>query len=146
VALHPVYIKQKTDFATACSLKMKLNQLDADQEAAALKLCIEIESLFDAIEHAWRIIDHYQDHKTILQLTTNDFDALSPAQLLQRRNLKRASISKIKKQLTELDAAALKNNALPWLKKIAIKREKLTEKQLQLEADVTQLQELIDKE
>lgn len=142
VALHPVYIQQKNDFATACSLKIQLNNLPADDEENALKLCLEIDRLFNAIELAWKKLDHYTEHKTILEVQTNDFSGLTPAQQIQRRNTKRSNLTKAKKRLEVLRSRASLNKSQQTKKEVAI--EKQLSKINQIEEDILQLTNLIN--
>ena len=99
IALHPMYIQQKADFQTACSLKLQLNAVLPKQEKKALELCIKIETLFDNIATAWEVFDYYKNHKVVIDLSVPTFKDLSPTQLIQRRNSKRSSITKAEKRL-----------------------------------------------
>jgi hypothetical protein len=142
VALHPVYIQQKNDFAIACSLKIQLNNLPAEDEETALKLCLEIDRLFNAIELAWKKLDHYTAHKTILEVQTNDFSGLTPAQQIQRRNTKRSNLTKAKKRLEVLRSRASLNKSQQTKKEVAI--EKQLSKINQIEEDILTLTNLIN--
>ena len=145
VALHPTYIKQKQEFATVCSLKIQLNALAPEQEQEALKLCIEIEELFDSIERAWKVFDHYKEHNTILEVATNDFSDLSPAQLLQRRNQLRSRFSKEKTKISNWNTALKTATTKALTTKLSTKIERASEKKIQLETDIARLSELINK-
>ena len=144
VELHPVFIQQKQDFATACSLKIQLNNLTPEAEDEALKLCIEIESLFDKIEAAWKILDHYQETKEILQLQDNSFSNLTPAQLLQRRNQKRSTLSKTKSKIKQLNASLLKAETKALKTKIETTIARAKEKEINLQVDIQKLTDLIN--
>ena len=77
--LHLKYIKQKTDFATACSLKIQLNSLKPEErKEKALGIILELEQLFESINQAWKIFDHYEKYKEILVIKEVDFSKLSP--------------------------------------------------------------------
>lgn len=143
VALHPVFIKQKNNFATACSLKIQLNALPPEAEEEALKLCLQIDALFDAIELAWKQLDHYTETKTVLEVKENDFTELTPAQLLQRRNNKRTVLTKSKKRLILLNEKPTKTISEKTKKEVAIEKQKT--KIAQLEKDIADLTNLINK-
>lgn len=144
--LHPVFIQQKTDYYTACTLKIQLNNLPAEAEEEALKLCIEIERLFDSIENAWQQLDYYTENKLVLKVKTTDFTDLTPAQLLQRRTLKRSSISKLKKRIANSNTALTKATTKPLKTKLEVKLGRDNEKLIQLKTDVDQLTKLINGE
>ena len=145
VQLHPTYIQQKSDFATACSLKIQLNALAPENEETALKLCIQIEELFDSIERAWKVLDHYTETNTILEVKQTNFNHLTPAQLLQRRNQKRSTLSKEKAKQKRLEASFLKAETIALKTKITVNTTRTKEKQAQLCNDIAQLTELINK-
>lgn len=145
VELHPTYIKQKSDFTTACSLKIQLNSLAPDAEFEALKLCLEIETLFDAVEQAWKILDHYSETKTILEIKETNFIDLSPARLLQRRNQLRSTISKTKSKINTYKTAFEKATTIALKTKLTVQMQRAKEKQLQLEDAVEKLTALINK-
>ena len=142
-ALHPVYIQQKNDFNTACSLKIQLNNLPAEDEENALALCLEIDKLFNAVELAWKQLDHYTDTKTVLEVQKNDFANLTPAQLLQRRNNKRSVLTKAKNQLLKYQKEL--PTTIATKTKLSIKKEKQCSKIAQLELDILELDKLINK-
>lgn len=142
--LHPVFIKQKNDFYTACSLKVQLNALAPEAEEAALKICLQIEDLFDGIEAAWKILDHYTETNTILEVKEHDFSALTPGQLILKRNSKRSSLTKAKRLVANYKAALLKPQTIAQKTRIEVKKEKQLTKISQLEIDVDQLTKLIN--
>ena len=127
VALHPVYIQQKNDYATACSLKIQLNNVDGRKrfDGEALKLCLEIERLFDAVELAWKQLDHYTETNTILVVKEHDFSDLTPGQLILKRNSKRSSLTKAKRLVANYKAALLKPQTIAQKTRIEVKKEKL---------------------
>ena len=144
IALHPMYIQQKADFQTACSLKLQLNTLLPKQEKQALSLCIRIELLFDNIATAWEVFDYYRDHKIIVDLSTPTFEDLSPTQLIQRRNSKRSSITKAEKRLdnyTDNRKGLTVKNAIKQMDR-RIQKTKAT--LLKHKTELTQLNKLIN--
>lgn len=142
MALHPVYLKKKQDFGMACSLKMQLNNLPDENEEEALKMCLEIDRLFDAIELAWKQLDHYSETKSILNVVINDFQNLTPAQHLQRRNQLRSNRSKAIKRLEILSKTEAKT--ISEKTKLEINTEKMKTKITQLDNDIEELTKLIE--
>ena len=143
IDLHPLAIKQRNDFQTAISLHTQLVQLHPDEEGAALKLSIQIEDLFDAIETTQKVLDHYVTHKVVLNITSRSFADLSPAQLLQSRNYKRISVSKYKKKANTLQSELGQNLSKTQKTKIEVALEKAENKLLQHQVELQQLNELI---
>lgn len=142
IELHPTFIQQKKDYATVCSLKMQLNNVGPEENA--LGLCLQIESLFDAIEAAWKILDHYTDTKTILKVATNNFTELTPPQLLLRRNSKRSSLTKANKLITKYKNTDTTKLNVSQKTKLAVNLERQQLKVIQLEKDINALNELIN--
>ena len=140
--LHPLAIKQRSNFQTAISLHSQLTKLHADEEGAALSLCIEIEDLFDGIETAQKVLDHYVSHKVVLNIEPRSFDNLSPAQLLQSRNNKRISVSKYKKKIDTLKLGQIGSKSEKTKTEVAL--EKLKKKLIIHELELQQLNELIN--
>lgn len=145
VELHPLYIKQKNDFATACSLKIQLNDLPAEDETEALEFCLEIERLFDSIEKAWKVFDHYTEFKVVPEMEDKTYDDLSPVLLLKAEKSKREAISKararIKAWTTELDNTTDKTKRQKLHRQLQKKNEDLMSHELALE----KIKELINK-
>ncbi|MBS9773814.1 MAG: hypothetical protein KGV59_01475 [Tenacibaculum sp.] len=145
--LHEVARLQRDNFQKAVSLKLQLNDLHKDDEIRALKICIEIERLFDEIDNIQKILEHYVNHKVVLLPKTSDFTDLSPAQLLQRRNNKRANKSKITKKLERLNIESLKENlTIAKRTKIDVQIEKNNAKLLILDQDIIELDKLINSD
>ena len=142
--LHPLAIKQRNDFQTAISLHAQLVRLHPDEEGAALKLCIQIEDLFDAIETTQKVLDHYVKHKVVLNIEARNFKDLSPAQLLQSRNNKRISVSKYKKKVATLRLQLGQNLSKSEKTKTEVALEKAENKLLHHELELQQLNELIN--
>ena len=102
IDLHPLSIKQRTDYQTAISLHHKLSNCHPDEEGAALSLCIKIEDLFDAIETTQKVLDHYVKHKVVLNITPRSYKDYTGGQLADTRRNKRTSVTKYKKKVEEL--------------------------------------------
>lgn len=134
--LHHVLIKQRNDFQLAISSHEQLIKLHADQEAEALELCIKIEDLFDSIEQAQKILDHYVEHGNIMKNKTKDYSGYSGARLYQAKKNTMASISKYKKRVeatkTALDKTTLKAEKNKLEKKLSRESNKLLEHEVEL--------------
>lgn len=145
IDLHPLAIKQRNDFQTAISLHTQLVRLHPDEEGAALKLCIQIEDLFDAIETTQKVLDHYVTYKVVLNIESRNFKDLSPAQLLRSRNNKSTSVSKYKKKVATLKLQLGQNLSKADKNKNAVALEKAENKLLHHELELQQLNELINE-
>lgn len=169
VKLHPLYIKQKNDYVTYCSLKLQLNELSNIRDSfgnlvldangvpkvkpqtefdiqKANAICLQIESLFDSIDKAWEIIDHYLDTKEVITIKSNDFSSLSPGKLRDKINSVRGSRTRQKKRLAMLEEKY--NNAIALKFKTKYERNiaKCKEKLMQLDQDYLQLIQIRDNE
>lgn len=169
VQLHQLYIQQKTDYNTYCSLKMQLLELTNIRDAfgnlvldaegnpkvkeqttadieKALQFCLQIENLFDKIDKAWEIIDHYLDTKEVLKIETKDFTKLSPGKLRDKIVSVRGSRTRQKQRLAMLQEkeanAIAKKFKIKYARDVAKSKAKLA----QLEQDLIQLIEIRDKE
>lgn len=169
IELHPLYIQQKTDYNTYCSLKIQLNELttirdsfgnlvvDANGNAKvkeqtpadiekANRICLQIEDLFDAIDKAWEIIDHYLETKEVIKIQDNSFENLSPGKLRDKLISVRGSITRQNKRKENLTKAL--QNAIAKKFKIKYERDlaKCTAKLMQLEQDKLKLIQLRNNE
>lgn len=136
--LHATYIEQKNNFAKACSLKMQLNALEEHEiEHKALGVILEIESLFKAINEAWKIIDYYLEHKEVIQVPKTTLENLTSIELINKQNSLRSSITRQKarkeKLLKELQNTSLRTQKL----KLEAKIEKATKKLINLESTLS---------
>ena len=144
-ALHPLLIEQSTNYKLACSLHLQLTALHPDEEGAALKLCILIEDLFDSIETSQKVFDYYKKHKVVLNIKPRSFEDLTPAQLVQRRNNKKATISKHKKKVADLKSKFEQNMSKAERTKLKIAFEKAERTLLQHEYEAQELTNLINE-
>ncbi|SOS48436.1 hypothetical protein [Tenacibaculum dicentrarchi] len=145
IELHPLSIKQRNDFQKAISLKLKLNSLHASEEGIALTLCLEIENLFDAIDTAQRVLDHYVNHKVILNIEPRNYTNLNAAQLLQARNNKRVAVSRYQTKVANLTIDVSKKQAISVATKKEISLGKAKSKLLEHQLDLQVLNELINQ-
>lgn len=104
--LHPVYRQRVSDFYFACELKFKLNRLAANEEKAALDLIIQIEKLWDKIDKAWVILEHWKDNARIMPTAASiDYTTFTPMKLANEKSLIESRISKRTKTLENLSKA-----------------------------------------
>ena len=135
-ALHPVYLAKKNHWLQACSLKLQLNALPADQESQARALQQQLWHLFEEMDACDTMLDHWIKYKRIL-LPANPtqeeaLDKLSPTQLVQRLHTLRSNIVSREKSLIKwrLQAAESEGENFTLIEKIFRKTEEL--KQLKL--------------
>jgi hypothetical protein len=162
VELHPLYIQQKSDYNTYCSLKMQLNELSYIKDAfgniikdkngvpkvkpqtpldieTARVFCMQIETLFDAIDKTWQIIDHYIQTKEVIIIQQKNFTELSPGKVRDKLISVRGSITRQKQRKALLTHKL--ENAVAKKYKIKYERDlaKCTAKLMQLEQDKIKL-------
>lgn len=146
VELHPLYIKQKGEFALACSLKMQLNALHPAEETRALEICLQIEELFDHIEKTWKIFHHYMDHGVVLTLEEKSYDTYSAAELLRAEGSKMSTISKLNSRIKKYEEQLpLLEGNLHQQNKCKRAYLKSTSALLKHEMDLISIRELIGK-
>ena len=135
-SLHPVYLAKKNHWLQACSLKLSLNALPADQESQARTLQQQLWHLFEEMDACDTILDHWSKHKRIL-LPANPtqeeaLDKLSPTQLVQRLHTLRSNIVSREKSLKKwrLQAAESEGENFTLAEKIFRKTEELEQLKL----------------
>ena len=134
--LHPVYLAKKNHWLQACSLKLSLNALPADQESQARSLQQQLWQLFEEMDACDTILDHWSKYKRILSSPAptqeEALDKLTPAQLVQRLHTLRSNIVSREKSLIKwrLQAAESEGENFTLIEKIFRKTEEL--KQLKL--------------
>lgn len=134
--LHPVYLAKKNHWLQACSLKLQLNALPADQESQARALQQQLWHLFEEMDACDTVLDHWIKYKRILLPTAPSqeeaLDKLSPTQLVQRLHTLRSNIVSREKSLIKwrLQAAESEGENFTLIEKIFRKTEEL--KQLKL--------------
>ena len=135
-ALHPVYLTKKKHWLQACSLKLSLNALPADQESQARTLQQQLWQLFEEMDACDTVLDHWLKYKRILLPAAPSqeeaLDKLSPTQLVQRLHTLRSNIVSREKSLIKwrLQAAESEGENFTLIEKIFRKTEEL--KQLKL--------------
>lgn len=134
--LHPVYLAKKNHWLQACSLKLSLNALPADQESQARTLQQQLWHLFEEMDACDTVLDHWLKYKRILLPTAPSqeeaLDKLSPTQLVQRLHTLRSNIVSREKSLIKwrLQADESEGENFTLIEKIFRKTEEL--KQLKL--------------
>nr|DAR63903.1 MAG TPA: hypothetical protein [Caudoviricetes sp.] len=134
--LHPVYLAKKNHWLQACSLKLSLNALPADQESQARTLQQQLWQLFEEMDACDTVLDHWSKYKRILLPTAPSqeeaLDKLTPTQLVQRLHTLRSNIVSREKSLMKwrLQAAESEEENFTLIEKIFRKTEEL--KQLKL--------------
>ena len=135
-ALHPVYLAKKNLWLQACSLKLSLNALPADQESQARALQQQLWQLFEEMDACDTVLDHWLKYKRILLPAAPSqeeaLDKLSPTQLVQRLHTLRSNIVSREKSLIKwrLQADESEGENFTLIEKIFRKTEEL--KQLKL--------------
>ena len=134
--LHPVYLAKKNHWLQACSLKLSLNALPADQESQARALQQQLWQLFEEMDACDTVLDHWLKYKRILLPAAPSqeeaLDKLSPTQLVQRLHTLRSNIVSREKSLIKwrLQATESEGENFTLIEKIFRKTEEL--KQLKL--------------
>lgn len=135
-ALHPVYLTKKNHWLQACSLKLSLNALPADQESQARTLQQQLWHLFEEMDACDTVLDYWSKHKRILSspVPTQEeaLDKLSPTQLVQRLHTLRSNIVSREKSLIKwrLQAAESEEENFTLAEKIFRKTEELEQLKL----------------
>ena len=134
--LHPVYLAKKNHWLQACSLKLSLNALPADQESQARSLQKQLWQLFEEMDPCDTILDHWSKYKRILSSSAptqeEELDKLSPTQLVQRLHTLRSNIVSREKSLKKwrLQAAESEGENFTLAEKIFRKTEELEQLKL----------------
>lgn len=134
--LHPVYLAKKNHWLQACSLKLSLNALPADQESQARALQQQLWQLFEEMDACDTVLDHWSKYKRILLPAAPSqeeaLDKLTPVQLVQRLHTLRSNIVSREKSLIKwrLQADESEEENFTLIEKIFRKTEEL--KQLKL--------------
>ena len=134
--LHPVYLAKKNHWLQACSLKLSLNALPADQESQARALQQQLWQLFEEMDACDTVLDHWSKYKRILlpdnPTQEEELDKLSPTQLVQRLHTLRSNIVSREKSLRKwrLQAAESEGENFTLAEKIFRKTEELEQLKL----------------
>lgn len=135
-SLHPVYLAKKNHWLQACSLKLSLNALPADQESQARTLQQQLWQLFEEMDACDTVLEHWLKYKRILLPAAPSqeeaLDKLSPTQLVQRLHTLRSNIVSREKSLKKwrLQAAESEGENFTLAEKIFRKTEELEQLKL----------------
>lgn len=135
-SLHPVYLAKKNHWLQACSLKLSLNALPADQESQARALQQQLWQLFEEMDACDTVLDYWSKHKRILSSANptqeEELDKLTPTQLVQRLHTLRSNIVSREKSLKKwrLQAAESEGENFTLVEKIFRKTEELEQLKL----------------
>lgn len=107
VQLHSTFRRRWEVWLEACSWKMQLNRVDAQDAETAFGIQIKIYNCFIEFDRCQKILKHYREHKRIMPTeVATDFSKLTELELFKCRNKLRASITRrrqtIEKQETNL--------------------------------------------
>ncbi|MBN8565239.1 MAG: hypothetical protein J0M25_00705 [Flavobacteriales bacterium] len=139
--LHKVYRKRISNFYEACELKFKLNALPEEANDQALKIILQLESLWDKIDKAWEILHHWRDHHRIMPTdVSEDYSKFTPMQLANEKGLLETRISKRKKTL---EGISKKMDADPVNRVLANSYHKKKEELEQLQVNLETIKKIL---
>lgn len=98
-ALRPVLLEANNLYKENCMLKVCLNELPQHAEKQAIELQIKIHKNIQKNALCWSRIDYYLEKRIIPDSQKSEFENLTPAKLLLRRQLLFAAISKLNARL-----------------------------------------------
>lgn len=143
VQLHSVYKKRFESWLEACSLKLKLNDIDPNNISEALDLQIKIIDSFDDFDKCQNALDRFNENNTIITVESGkDFSKLSPAEIILKRNNIRTNITKRKKTIQKKKDSLPTADSLDYIYKLNILNQKIEELQ-DLENQESELNKLI---
>ena len=103
--LHPVYQNAYNNWIKACSLKIKLNAVDDDDEEEALEIQTEIFKIMERFDKDQAALNYYTENKRVLPTATaTNFDDLSPIELMTKRNSLRGLVTRRTQTLNKRSA------------------------------------------
>ena len=142
--LHPSYHEAFSSWLNLCSLKLQLNEVPADDEAAAFEIETEMLRKLRRFDTCKAALDYYNDHKAILPTKSKrDFSKFSDLELdRERRNLE-SNISKRRKTISAKEIELPKPGELQHYKKLEALNKKRSELE-ELLLDLEKIQELLN--
>lgn len=142
--LHPSYHEAFSSWLNLCSLKLQLNEVPADDEAAAFEIETEMLRKVRRFDTCKAALDYYTEHKAILPTKSKrDFSKFSPLELdRERRNLE-SNISKRRKTISAKEMELPKPGELQYYKKLEALNKKRSELE-ELLLDLESIQELLN--
>lgn len=141
VELHSTYHDAFAIWLQLCSLKIKLNAVDPEDEASAYSFQTKMLGYIEKFDKHKRVLDHYLENKRILPTKSkNDYSNMSVLELdREKRNLaglicrRKQTIAKMKDELPEVTAPdynkrlAAINNKIEQLEVLVLDQEKILE-------------------
>lgn len=141
VELHSTYHDAFTIWLKLCSLKIKLNVVDPEDEAAAYSFQTKMLRHIEKFDKCKRVLDHYLENKRILPTKSkNDYSNMSVLELdREKRNLaglicrRKQTIARMESMLPEVTAPdynrklAAINNKIEQLEVLVLDQEKILE-------------------
>lgn len=141
VELHSTYHDAFAIWLKLCSLKIKLNAVDPEDEAAAYSFQTKMLRHIEKFDKYKRVLDHYLENKRILPTKSkNDYSNMSVLELdREKRNLaglicrRKQTIAKMESLLPEVTAPdynrklAAINNKIEQLEVLVLDQEKILE-------------------
>ncbi|ANF51742.1 hypothetical protein A0O34_15055 [Chryseobacterium glaciei] len=141
VELHSTYHDAFAIWLKLCSLKIKLNGVDPEDEASAYSFQTKMLRHIQKFDKCKRVLDHYLENKRILPTKSkNDYSNMSVLELdREKRNLaglicrRKQTIAKMESMLPEITAPdynrklAAINNKIEQLEVLILDQEKILE-------------------
>ena len=140
--LRPLYEEAYSLFIKNCRLKVELNEMPPTINTYELQA--RMEANWKRNQWCWNQIGFWQENGVLPTVTPSEFEALTPAQLIKRQQLKWQQISKAEKYI-ELREKKLKAE-LPLKDRVKAETELRAKKEklLQYEAEAIELKNRID--
>lgn len=137
VSMHETYNQRHSNWLTACSLKMQLNELEDHQEREAYELQKQIMRHIHAMEKCQNALHYYNEtNRELPTKTEENYNGWSQSQLITKRNNLRTNISQrkntIAKKTKELPAEG-DPTRFAKLGVLQTKIEELRQKELEME-------------
>ncbi len=144
VDLHPTYHEAFGSWLNLCGLKLQLNEVPEDDEAAAFEIETEMLRKIRRFDTCKAALDYYNEHKAILPTESKrDFSKFSPLELdRERRNLE-SNISKRRKTISAKELELPEPGELQHYKKLEALNKKRSELE-ELLLDLEKIQELLN--
>lgn len=99
--VRPYLLEANNSFKELCFLKVELNNVAPKSEKKALELQQKIHTKRQENILAWEKIDYYKKYKKLPAPNKGEFEDLTPAKLLLRKQYHEQNISKLKKRIRE---------------------------------------------
>lgn len=142
--LHEAYKNRYEYWLNACSLKIELNNVHYSDEDTAYEIQAKLWDCLEKMDRCQEALDHYRDHKRILETKTlADFSKLSAIELLKKRNSIRSNITKRKSTIKKLEEMLPRHTDANYRKKLNQVNLKI-EQLRKIENELVRLEEIIN--